>query len=170
MKVLYVGDLTIGGTALQRPEALKDIGHELTLVDTALPLNGLVGVTNRGVRKLFGHALDFAGANRSALEVVASKYFEVVWVDKGLAIRPETLREIRERSRGARIIACSPDDMSGRHNQSPRYLACLPADDVHVTTKSFNVPELYRDRSEAGGICGQRVRSRHAPAPRGVGQ
>jgi len=143
MIILYVGNLTIGGTALQRARALQDLGHELTLVDTAKTGNVLASVAVSGVRKLFGHVLDFAGANRRALDAVASTNFELVWIDKGLAIRTETLREIRVRCPGARLIAYSPDDMAGRHNQSPRYLAGVPLYDAHVTTKSFNVPELY---------------------------
>ncbi len=113
------------------------------MVDTTQPLKGLRGIVNRGVRKLSGCSLDFVRANRRAIRVASTLSPDVVWVDKGLTVRLDTLHGVRRHSPNAVFVAYSPDDMSGRHNQSPRYLACLPVHDVHVTTKSFNVPELY---------------------------
>ena len=67
---------------------------------------------------------------------------DVVWIDKGLTIQPMTLRKLREMVSGVRLVHYSVDDMSGKHNQSRRYLAGIPLYDLHTTTKSYNVAEL----------------------------
>jgi spore maturation protein CgeB len=66
----------------------------------------------------------------------------VLWIDKGLTITAATLREVRIRQPGCRILGFSPDDMYQRHNQSPQFRAHLPLYDCFFTTKSFGVAEL----------------------------
>jgi len=142
VRILYLGDVWRGGTALQRARALGDLDHEVTLVDTTQPTRGARGLFRRGSRKLFRHALDVVGVNALAVQKSLDGKYEVVWIDKGLTIGPKTILRIRRNSPSAAIVAYSPDDMAGSHNQSPRYLAAIPEYDVHVTTKSYNVAEL----------------------------
>jgi spore maturation protein CgeB len=67
---------------------------------------------------------------------------QVLWVDKGLTIRPETLKMARSIVPGLVRVSYSPDDMMNPRNQSRRYVADIPLYDLHVTTKSYNVAEL----------------------------
>jgi spore maturation protein CgeB len=66
----------------------------------------------------------------------------MLWVDKGLMVRAETLQEVRRKYPQTVLVSYSPDDMMNPDNQSSTYIACIPEYDVHVTTKSFNVAEL----------------------------
>lgn len=142
MRILYVGDLWYGSTALHRAQALEGLGHAVTLVDSTQPVVGLKGVFRRAVRKIWGHSLDVTGTNRQIVEVAKNGGYEIVWVGKGLTIKRDTLRRVRASNVTALLVSYSPDDMMGRHNQSPRYLDCIPHYDILVTTKSYNVSEL----------------------------
>ncbi len=144
LSILFVGPLVAGGTAAQRLEAFKSLGHALTPVTTRLggPYTGENPPLLRRVRnKLFGPA-DLAGANEQILARVRTTTFDVVWIEKGLSIAPATLRGIHEAQPACHLVGFSPDDMSNPANQSHHFLAGLPLYDCFVTNKSFNVAEL----------------------------
>jgi spore maturation protein CgeB len=143
MKILYVGPLFTGGTCLQRMMALSNLGHQMLPVDTCPP-----GVARqeklpweRVRRKLLGPR-DLAQANQAILVLTAREQPQVLWVDKGLTIRPETLATARSMAPGLVRVSYSPDDMLNPRNQSRRYVASIPLYDLHLTTKSYNVAEL----------------------------
>jgi len=142
VRILYVGDVWEGSTARQRAEALVDLGHDVTRVDSTQSFWDLGGMFRRVVRKVTGHALDMTSTNRRMKESGRQDKYDIVWIDKGLIVKPATLKEVRESNVGVSLISYSPDDMKGRHNQSPQYLASIPLYDVLVTTKSYNVDEL----------------------------
>jgi spore maturation protein CgeB len=67
---------------------------------------------------------------------------DLLWIDKGLAIRPDTLLRFRSLKPQSALVFYSPDDMGNPVNQSLRYLESIPLYDLHVTTKSYNCEEL----------------------------
>ena len=143
MKILYVGPLYYGSTSLQRLKALAHLGHELVSVDTCPPE---VAARERRLgerlwRKLLGPR-DLAGANQAVLRLVRQEQPQILWVDKGLTIRPETLRAAKGLCPGLVRVSYCPDDMANPNNQSRRYAASIPLYDLHVTTKSYNLTEL----------------------------
>jgi hypothetical protein len=143
MKILYVGPLYYGSTSLQRLKALAHLGHELVSVDTCPPevtaRERCLG--ERLWRKLLGPR-DLARANEAIRRLVREEQPQILWIDKGLTIRPETLRASTEFVPGLIRVSYSPDDMANPRNQSRNYLACVPLYDLHITTKSYNVTEL----------------------------
>src|SRR5260370_34226024 len=104
-------------------------------------MSGLKSIWVRAAQRA-GLAIDTAGANRALLELARQRPIEIVWIDKGLTIQPKTLQKLREIIPGVRFVHYSLDDMSGKHNQSTKYLATIPLYDLHVTNKSYNVAEL----------------------------
>jgi spore maturation protein CgeB len=66
----------------------------------------------------------------------------LVWIDKGLTMLPDTLRQIHHVQPRCKIIGFSPDDMMNPANQTKAFLQCLPLFDAFVTNKSYNVSEL----------------------------
>ncbi len=147
MHLIYVGPLVYGGTCLQRLRALEHLGHQVLPVDTC-PL--AVAARERSfrerVRRKLLNPMDLAGANSRILRLAREEQPQVLWVDKGLTIRPETLKMARSMAPGLVCVSYSPDDMMNPRNQSRRYIAGIPLYDLHVTTKSYNVAEL----TEAG--------------------
>lgn len=142
-RIVYVGDLRSGGTCLQRMRALAALGSNVipinTMDDRANALNRTL--LTRVFRKL-GRPLDHAGVNSRIREVLASTPADIVWLDKALTVRPETLEEVRRLRPDCRIVGYSPDDMCARLNQSTYFRHHLRHYDVYFTTKSFGVAEL----------------------------
>ena len=141
MVIVYCGPLWYGGTCRMRMEALQSQGHTLVGIDSSCRPLSLRGLAARALWKA-GRAADTVGVNRALRRAVRHKP-DAVWIDKGLTLRSDTLAYIRESLPAVQLVHYSPDDMGGRHNQSGRYLECVPLYDLHVTTKSFNIPELY---------------------------
>jgi spore maturation protein CgeB len=143
LKILYVGPLLEGGTCLQRLRALEYLGHEVFPVDTCPPEVSLAErrLWERARRRLMGPR-DLARANQAILRLAGQEQPQVLWVDKGLAIRPETLEAATNLAPGILRVSYSPDDMLNPRNHSRCYLAAIPRYDLHVTTKSYNVAEM----------------------------
>jgi spore maturation protein CgeB len=81
--------------------------------------------------------------NRRVLERGAVVRPDLLWVDKGLHLWPETLARLR--ADGCRwLVHYSPDNQMIASNQSRHYLRSIPLYDVHVTTKTHNIDWLKR--------------------------
>lgn len=139
LRIVYVGPDY--GTSLQRADALRDLGHELRHIANVVPSEGAARQFYR-VRSRLGIPSDPAGANDALLAALRDEPADVIWIDKGLNIRPRTLRTARAARPELRIVAYSPDDMLNPRCQSRYYLRGIALYDLHVTTKSYNVAEL----------------------------
>ncbi len=138
--ILYVGPLNYGGTCLQRYDALKSLGYNVIGIDTFLYSKKFLLLS-----KIFNRLqmeLDILNINKKIIAHVSKYQYDLIWVDKGLIIKPETLKAIKEFNKTNKIVAYSPDDMMNPKNQSSYYLMTVPLYDIHVTTKSYNVVEL----------------------------
>ena len=142
-RILFVGPLYEGGTALQRCRTFQRLGHEVLPVNTLpQPWRRLALTLPYRAFQRLGGPHDLAGVNRQLLAAHASFAPQVLWVEKGLVVRASTLRALRERWPDAVLVNYSGDDMFNPRNQSRQWRACLPLFDVYVTTKNHNVPEL----------------------------
>lgn len=139
-RLLYCGELTPGTTSEMRVRALREIGFDVTCI----PL--WPTAPSRAKRLLMAlsfklrYPIDFVRANAAMVELAASH--DIVWIDKGITVRRETLRRIRGRNPAARIVGYSPDNMTERPFNSAYFLSALPEYDAFITTKSFGVGEL----------------------------
>ena len=145
LSILYTGQM--GGTCMQRADALRDLGHDVVFVPSGHPptTGSLKRVLAFQLYRVLHHLKrhpDTYLANFRLLRWARRRRFDLVWIDKGVSIRPRTLRRLKRLLPGVRIIAYSPDDMFNPVNQSQRYLDSIALYDLHVTTKSFNVQEL----------------------------
>ena len=120
--IAYCGALWEGSTAKMRADALRDLGHTVLEVDTTCTHGKLYSAWARCARKA-GWAVDSCGANRALLQLTERHSIDLIWIDKGLTVQPDTLRRLREVAPSVRLIHFSLDDMQGRHNQSRAYLA-----------------------------------------------
>ncbi|MFC1488289.1 glycosyltransferase [Thermodesulfobacteriota bacterium] len=142
--ILYVGTTWYGSTTVQRKRALEDIGCIIDTVDTGWRQKA-PAIGRRIVRSFFrrtGYPLEMKNENQKIIDAVPQKRYDIVWVDKGLTIRPKTLDFIHRQQPQAVILSFSVDDMANPENQSRYYLKCVPRYDLHVTTKTPNVSEL----------------------------
>ncbi len=145
LNILYVGALWDGSTALQRMQALEELGHKIQPVDTLSEhaKNQESRLYRRILRKFFGPP-DLTGANANVIRAVSKESFDVVWIDKGLTVCPGTFETIKACCPECRIVGYSPDDMVNKGNQSRNFIRSLPLYDMYFTTKSYGVSELKR--------------------------
>ncbi len=145
IKVIYVGDLWSGSTALHRMRALRDIGAVVSPIDTRPDSlhSRERSISLRILRRVFG-PVDMTHANAQILAAAEQETPNVLWIDKGLTIDPNTLRSVRAKHPQCVIVGYSPDDMMNPANQSRRFKAGLPEYDLYFTTKSYGVAELQK--------------------------
>lgn len=147
MKILSVGAFSkISCTSLHRTWALRKCGEDVDIIDSDAPKCSL---WYRICYHLFLWGLpvrlpDEANVNAKIQNYVGSKKYDVVWIDKGVTIEPETLNFIKEKCPNAKIVSYSPDNMALRHNQSLQYLECIPLYNIHFTTKSYILDDMKR--------------------------
>jgi spore maturation protein CgeB len=149
LSILFVGEVRKGTTSHQRFRALEELGHRVWWVDTTprtkrSPWAILSRVTDKLFRLgvPFLGPLDLARTNQQMLELARTRRIDALWLEKGLHIRPSTLRVLKKIQPSCVIIGYSPDDMGSRQNQSGQFLRCLPWYDVYFTTKTYGVEEL----------------------------
>lgn len=141
--------LSVGGmngksnTCLHRHWALEKIAHRIDVVNTSTKIN----LWFRIVYHLFMYGLpirlpDLKKINKKIIERIRSCNYDIVWIDKGIVVYPETLEEIKRLSPDTKIVSYSPDNMALRHNQSQQYLECIPFYDYIITNKSYIIEDM----------------------------
>ena len=142
LTILYAGMLWEGSTCLERMHSLIQLGCEVIPFDT-MPWIAAGSRWRRSLSSRFHWGASVEGLNE-ALRVFSRRLMPVthLWVDKGQWIYPETLIDIRARTR-ATLVHYTPDAQLLLH-QSRHFRACIPLYDVVVTTKPFEI-DLYKD-------------------------
>ena len=139
--LFYVGQLYHGGTCAARAKALEKAGFELVRFDvTPFYQHSSRLVRILGSRLLVGSAID--GLNRDLRAALAAEgRVDVLWIDKGTWIYPETL-EFARYAGVQTVVHYTPDPAFHVHH-SRHFRACVPRYDICVTTKRYEL-ELYR--------------------------
>lgn len=140
LRILYSGPRDT--TCLQRAVSLRKLGAEVVHVRSGIPAMSALSYPLLRIANRIKRHPDLYFANSRLIQAARRSQFDIVWIDKGLWLRPATLRRLRALLPDARMIAYSPDDMCNPSNQSRRYLESIALYDLHVTTKSYNVDEL----------------------------
>lgn len=143
MKIYFIGSLFKGSTSKHRLNAIKNIFPDTISFDQDVVKNFSVLTVDRVLKKLRLPTINSYLLNQKVNRDVATIKPDIIWIDKGLFLYPQTFMRLREFIPGVKIIHYSPDDMINPQNQTSFYLRCIPLHDLHVTTKSYNVDELY---------------------------
>lgn len=147
MKILSVGSLSgVSNTCLHRHWALKRIADYVDEVNTN---KNPCSLWFRIAYHLFLWGLPVKlpennHENKRIKDLVSKNDYNLIWIDKGVSILPETLRYIKEKLPKAVIVSYSPDNMALRHNQSLQYLRCIPLYDYIVTNKSYIIDDMKK--------------------------
>lgn len=131
-------------TSWQRIHAFMDLGHRVETVYYSRmgETPGLPTRACRALRRRIGYPAEQNSENRTLLDRARALQPDVIFVEKGLTLRPATLKKLRADCPGTVLVCYSLDDMMNPGNQSRYYLGNLPLYDVHFTTKTYNVEEL----------------------------
>lgn len=147
MKLLSVGAFSgLSNTCLHRHWALKKLIDQVDEVDTSIPK---VTLWYRITYHLFLYGLPISipesqNENKRIKELIDKNKYDIVWIDKGVTIRPDTLKYIKMKQPRCFIISYSPDNMALRHNQSQNFFKCIPLYDCHITCKSYILDDMKR--------------------------
>lgn len=140
MNAAYVGILTDGSTSRMRAEWLRRLtpGWSWTWVDTDPPMatSGKVW-RSLAFRAKLGTAL--TRINEEVIRGIDSRSFDLIWVDKGVFLRPATVIAMRRSAR--KLIHYTPDT-AFHANRSRHFERTADLYDLLVTTKSFEM-ETY---------------------------
>ncbi len=145
---LYIGTISGYGnsnTCLHRLWALQRLMHT-DILDTTGYLSKFQNRVSRYLftKYNFSVSLFAVDINKEILDRCSGKYYDIVWIDKGLLINSKTLSLLKSKNIVGKIIGYSPDNMMERHNQSQNFLDSFPYYDYYVTTKSYTVDILKR--------------------------
>lgn len=146
LNILYVGNLSSGSTALHRCNAFYLLGHEVESIDSSLiySTNAAKHGLSRIICALISRTnpwMDWRRVHRQLSNALKKKW-DILWIDKGLHIRPQILMEFKSEQPLCKLVSYSPDDMFNPANQTQRYLKSIGIYDLMVTTKSYNVEEF----------------------------
>ncbi len=144
-RILYVSHLGYGATGLQRMNALRDIGQDV------IPFGTQSYGTDTRIDRRIQARLSLGKAVRSLnvdlLAFARESQYDMVWIEKGIWIYPETVEDLRE-ARGAMVIHYTPD-MAITFNKTRHFMRSIPKYDAVITTKRYEM-EKYK---EHGAKC-----------------
>ena len=145
LRVLFVADLNYYSKGSGRVRALKDLAFSSTNLSHTIIAGSDSGFApistlDRVLWKL-GIQRDKVGINRRLIEAAKCTDPELLWIEKGNMIRPDTLRNLRQIAPRAVFVSYSEDDMFLGHNRTRAYVRGLPSYDCVFTTKALNVGE-----------------------------
>lgn len=138
LSILFVAPKS--GTSLQRRKALEQLGHETFPIEDGAPSGWRFQLYRVGFR--LHRPPDLQGTNRAILAASRQRHWDILWVEKSLSVRPETLTAFRRESPNTTLVAYSPDDCRILRHESKRFARSIPEYDLHVTTKTYNMEEL----------------------------
>ncbi len=147
MKILSIGALSgLSNTCLHRNWALHKITDSVDEVNTNVhPWSFWCKLRYHLFQiGLPVSILENNGENKAIRNLVSQNQYDIVWIDKGLTIFPETISYIKKISPQTVVVSYSPDNMVLRHNQTQQYLDCIPLYDYIITNKSYIIDSLKK--------------------------
>ncbi|MDB4027653.1 glycosyltransferase [Flavobacteriaceae bacterium] len=142
MKVLYIGQYTLGTTSRMRGEALKAIIKPtiFEVIDANIPFFKTHRLLRSfGFRYKKGPLIN--NINRYIIAALKEKAYDLIWVDKAVFVTPKTTALLR--SKAAKLVHFTPDPAFTFH-KSKLFLKSLPYYDFFVTTKSYELEYYYK--------------------------
>ena len=127
MKILYIGQLNDGGTCLDRLRSLERLGNEVVGFDVS-PFQSRFRLLRSAQWRIQPELL-LRDLNNSLIARTATRgEFDLVWIDKGVWIFPDTVAQLRANC-GNRAVHFTPDPQI-QSNRSRHFLKSMPLYDL----------------------------------------
>lgn len=139
-KILYVAPLPPGGSCLYRMKALEELGQSVTPLSSRMDPRKY-NLYQKIRTRILGPA-DLMKVNQRILTAISKEPFDLIWIDKGIYIFPETLKKVK-RTTGSLLVHHNTDDFKHVPFFFRHYVKSIPFYDIHFTSNNFNIPELY---------------------------
>ncbi len=135
MKILYLGQIAPGQTALMRMRALERLGHSVRGVHTSVAW-GHASWIKRQTQRRTGRGSIVEEINSAILSAAKQLRPALVWGDKQEFLRVETIQELRRL--GARVIHFTPDPYFSLDWKRTRLMdVAMPSFDALIYCKSY---------------------------------
>ena len=142
MKILYIGQYTLGTTSRMRGEALKAIirPNIFEVIDANIPFfKSHRLLRSFGFRYKKGPLIN--NINKYIVAALKEEAYDLIWVDKAVFVTPKTTALLR--SKAAKLVHFTPDPAFTFH-KSKLFLKSLSYYDFLVTTKSYELEHYYK--------------------------
>jgi spore maturation protein CgeB len=142
MKVLYIGQYTLGTTSRMRGEALKAIIKPTIFegIDTHIPFYKTHRLLRSfGFRYKKGPLIN--NINKYIVAALKQETYDLIWVDKAVFVTPKTTALLR--SKAAKLVHFTPDPAFTFH-KSKHFFKSLVHYDYLITTKSYELEYYYK--------------------------
>lgn len=138
MKVLYIGQYTEGTTSKMRADILKKVLQPscFKVIDTHIPFFKKNKIWRSTAFRL-NRGPVINALNNYIIKELKNTYFDLIWVDKAVFIRPKTTQLIRKSTK--QLIHFTPD-MAFYQNQSRFFYKSITSYDLLITTKRKELP------------------------------
>ena len=161
--ILYVGSLRPGGNGLDRVALFEAAGFRVIMADRfAFMQAGTRLERSLAARAHIGRSV--LGFDRMLHHRAAQGGFDIVFVDKGVWVRPATLRLLKDASTSHLAIHFTPDAQF-LENRSRFFNAALPEYDLAITTKPFEVDNYKLGNAREMMLIHQGFGGRLIPVP-----
>lgn len=145
MNILYIGELYQGSTCLMRMNALKSLGHNVNGIDI-LPNNSKFNKFIDKINFRFSYKFDFEKLNIKIISEFKDGNYDLVWIDKGKRVFPDTLKKIKDFNPSVKIIHINPDDPFGKFRTGWKtFISSIPYYDIHFVPREVNIPEYEKE-------------------------
>jgi len=143
LRILYVGSMKEGRTGLMRMRALRELGHEVDVVDTQVQgKEGMAEFRDRVCNRL-GYPRDEAGVNGQIREQAVKGKYNLLWVDGLRLVNRITLMAVKQESPETFIVSIIMDDpFSKRSRGWRRFMRAVSEYDLHFVVREANKAEL----------------------------
>lgn len=142
MKILYCGSLAKGKTCQIRQNVLDDFGYEVISLDTD-PYYRMGGRYLSAIFRRLQQGPNFSKLNHILVRKAEVFRPNIVWVDKGIMIGPESLAVIKKKNPEIFLVHYAGDPLI-RYHRSQRFLKSIPLYDILFTTKEYELQDYDR--------------------------
>jgi len=132
-------------TSWQRFEAFKNMGVDVKVLYHSL-LNTRYTLPQKIMRAIL-HRLEIPlernNENTNLINEVLKNEYDILFIEKCLTLRPETLIHIKKVKPKIKLICYTLDDFMTFGNRSRFFFKCIPLYDLIATNKEHNINEYY---------------------------
>jgi len=138
-QILYIGSYNEGSTSQMRGECIRLLSSDIvfSVINTDIALSQTSRIF-RSIGWRYKLGLLIANINNLILSSIGKNKYDLVWIDKGVFIKPSTILQLKKLS--GKIVHFTPDPAFHYH-RSKLFFSSLPLYDYVITTKKFEESE-----------------------------
>ena len=142
MRILYCGSLYVGSTCRMRKNIFEEFGYEVIPLDRD-PYYGMGGRYLSAIFRRLQWGPNFSELHRGLVSKADTYKPDMIWVDKGILIGPETLRLIKKMLPKTLMVHYAGDPLI-KYHRSRSFLNSIPLYDILFTTKDYELTDYER--------------------------